>query len=104
MNQEQFGQFWEQLKAPLKAKWAGISEEDLREIKGNLDAFGTVLRNGTVSFGKMRWRYGPTVATVIGLGAIWAIRKRRQRCRPLIIRRSRNGGYFKRSEHEANRD
>lgn len=32
MNQEQFGQFWEQLKAPLKAKWTGISDEDLVEI------------------------------------------------------------------------
>lgn len=45
MNQEQFGQFWEQLKAPLKAKWTGISDEDLSEIKGNLDTFGTVLQN-----------------------------------------------------------
>lgn len=44
MNKEQFGQFWEQLKEPLKAKWTGISKEDLIEIKGNLDTFGTVLR------------------------------------------------------------
>lgn len=44
MNKEQFQQFWEQLKVPLKAKWAGIGEEDLIEIKGNLDTFGAVLQ------------------------------------------------------------
>lgn len=44
MNKEQFGQFWEQLKTPLKAKWPDINEEDLIEIKGNLDTFGTVLQ------------------------------------------------------------
>ena len=44
MNQEQFGQFWEQLKAPLKAKWEKITEEDLVEIQGDLGKFGTVLQ------------------------------------------------------------
>ncbi|HEX6726057.1 MAG TPA: hypothetical protein VF078_01800 [Nitrospira sp.] len=44
MNKEQFGQFWEQLKAPLKAKWVNITEEDLIEIKGDLDRFGSVLQ------------------------------------------------------------
>ncbi|HWF61752.1 MAG TPA: hypothetical protein VN666_15775 [Nitrospira sp.] len=44
MNKEQFGQFWEQLKAPLKAKWTRVTEEDLVEIKGNLDTFSTVLQ------------------------------------------------------------
>ncbi|MDK2742343.1 MAG: hypothetical protein H8K03_06790 [Nitrospira sp.] len=44
MNKEQFGQFWGQLKAPLKAKWGKITEEDLVEIKGNLDTFDTVLQ------------------------------------------------------------
>jgi len=44
MNQEQFGQFWLQLKTPLKAKWDKITEEDLIEIKGNLSQFGTVLQ------------------------------------------------------------
>lgn len=44
MNQEQFGQFWTQLKAPLKAKWEKITEEDLGEIQGNLAKFGTVLQ------------------------------------------------------------
>jgi len=34
MNQEQFGQFWTQLKAPLKAKWEKITDEDLLEIDG----------------------------------------------------------------------
>ena len=44
MNQEQFGQFWTQLKAPLKAKWEKITEEDLGEIQGDLVKFGTVLQ------------------------------------------------------------
>ncbi|NJN70729.1 MAG: hypothetical protein HC801_10925 [Nitrospira sp.] len=44
MNQEQFGQFWEQLKAPLKAKWDKITEEDLVEIRGGLDRFNLVLQ------------------------------------------------------------
>ena len=44
MNKEQFGQFWEQLKTPLKAKWVRFTEEDLVEIKGDLDKFGTVLQ------------------------------------------------------------
>ncbi len=51
MNQEQFGQFWEQLKAPLKAKWAELSDEDLVGIKGNLDSFRTVLQK---RFGELR--------------------------------------------------
>lgn len=44
MNQEQFGQFWEQLKAPLKAKWEKITDEDLMEIHGNVEKFGLVLQ------------------------------------------------------------
>jgi uncharacterized protein YjbJ (UPF0337 family) len=44
MNQEQFRQFWTQLKAPLKAKWEKITDEDLLEIEGNLATFGSVLR------------------------------------------------------------
>ena len=44
MNQEQFGQFWLQLKTPLKAKWEKITEEDLMEIKGELAAFANVLQ------------------------------------------------------------
>lgn len=44
MNQEQFGQFWTQLKAPLKNKWEKITEEDLIEIQGDLAKFGGVLQ------------------------------------------------------------
>ena len=44
MNQEQFGQFWTQLKAPLKAKWGRITEEDLVDIQGDLAKFGGVLQ------------------------------------------------------------
>lgn len=43
MNQEQFGQFWAQLKAPLKAKWNKITDEDLTEIQGDLARFSKVL-------------------------------------------------------------
>jgi hypothetical protein len=44
MNQEQFGQFWTQLKAPLKAKWEKITEEDLGEIQGDLAKFDLILQ------------------------------------------------------------
>jgi uncharacterized protein YjbJ (UPF0337 family) len=44
MNQEQFGQFWEQLRAPLKEKWGKITAEDLVEIQGNLATFDAVLQ------------------------------------------------------------
>ena len=44
MNQEQFGQFWDQLKTPLKMTWEKITAEDLDEIKGDLAAFGSVLQ------------------------------------------------------------
>lgn len=44
MNKEQFRQFWEQLKMPLKAKWERITGDDLSEIKGDLDRFGAVLQ------------------------------------------------------------
>ncbi len=44
MTQEQFQQFWEQLKAPLMAKWEKITEADVLEIQGNLAAFTGVLQ------------------------------------------------------------
>jgi uncharacterized protein YjbJ (UPF0337 family) len=44
MNQEQFGQFWIQLKAPLKAQGEKITDEDLLEIDGNLATFGSVVQ------------------------------------------------------------
>ncbi len=44
MNQEQFGQFWEQLRTPLKDTWAKITMEDLDEIQGDLAKFGSVLQ------------------------------------------------------------
>jgi uncharacterized protein YjbJ (UPF0337 family) len=39
MNQEQFGQFWAQLQAPLKKQWEKFTETDLDQIDGNLEAF-----------------------------------------------------------------
>jgi hypothetical protein len=44
MNQEQFGQYWEQLRTPLKENWKKISMEDLDEIQGDLAKFGSVLQ------------------------------------------------------------
>ena len=44
MNQEQFGQFWEQLRTPLNAKWEKVTMEDLDEIQGDLAKFGSVLQ------------------------------------------------------------
>ena len=44
MTQEQFQQFWLQLKAPLKANWDKITESDLGEIQGSLVKFGDVLQ------------------------------------------------------------
>jgi hypothetical protein len=44
MNQEQFRQFWEQLRTPLKDYWAKITTEDLDEIQGDLTKFGFVLQ------------------------------------------------------------
>jgi uncharacterized protein YjbJ (UPF0337 family) len=43
MNHEQFGQFWPQLKAPLKAKWDKITTSDLLEINGSLAHFTAVV-------------------------------------------------------------
>jgi uncharacterized protein YjbJ (UPF0337 family) len=39
MNQEQFGQFWGQLQAPLKKQWGKFTEDDLQQIDGNLETF-----------------------------------------------------------------
>jgi hypothetical protein len=55
MNQEQFGAFWIQLKAPLKAKWEKITDADLLEIAGNLVTFTAVLAK----------RYGATESDAV---------------------------------------
>ena len=39
MNQEQFGQCWGQLQAPLKKQWEKFTETDLDQIDGNLETF-----------------------------------------------------------------
>ena len=44
MNHEQFGQFWDQLRGPLKEKWEKITDEDLVEIQGDMVKFNTVLQ------------------------------------------------------------
>jgi hypothetical protein len=62
MNQEQFGAFWIQLKAPLKAKWEKITDADLLEIAGNLVTFTAVLAK----------RYGVTESDAVNT---WANRR-----------------------------
>jgi len=54
MNKEQFGQFWGQLKAPLKAKWVRITEEDLVEIKGTSIRSTPSFRSGTANSRRMK--------------------------------------------------
>ena len=44
MNQEQFGQFWAELKTPLRVKWEKITELDLTRIEGILASFQTVVQ------------------------------------------------------------
>ena len=44
MTQEQFGQFWDQLKTPLRKKWERITNDDIAEIQGNMENFGRVLQ------------------------------------------------------------
>jgi uncharacterized protein YjbJ (UPF0337 family) len=44
MNQEQFGQFWMELKKPLKVKWDKLTDDDLIEIQGDVAKFGTVVQ------------------------------------------------------------
>lgn len=44
MNQEQFQQFWLQLKGPLQTQWSAITETDVRTIDGQLVRFGDVLQ------------------------------------------------------------
>ena len=44
MIQEQFGQFWLQLKAPLKATWNKITDSDIGEIEGNLATFTDIVQ------------------------------------------------------------
>jgi hypothetical protein len=62
MNQEQFGQFWEQLRTPLNAKWEKVTMEDLDEIQGDLARFGSVLQR----------RYGELQKEEV---SIWANRR-----------------------------
>ena len=43
MTQEQFTAFWEQLKAPLRAQWDQLTDEDLIQIDGNIVRFKRVI-------------------------------------------------------------
>jgi uncharacterized protein YjbJ (UPF0337 family) len=52
MNQEQFRQFWEQLRMPLKEKWEKVTIDDLNEIQGDLATFHSVLQRRYGEFHK----------------------------------------------------
>ena len=43
MNQEQFQQFWAELKAPLRAKWGKITAVDVTKIEGSLASFENIV-------------------------------------------------------------
>ena len=62
MIQEQFEQFWLQLKAPLKAKWEKITDRDLGEIHGSLATFTEIVRK----------RYGDAIKNDV---IVWANRR-----------------------------
>lgn len=72
MNQEQFGQFWAQLKAPLQEKWGHITDQDMQEIQGNLSTFDAVLqrRYGSIRKDEVRtWadrRYSHWTGNYVG--------------------------------------
>ena len=44
MTQDQFQQFWLQLKGPLKAKWDKITDSDLDAIQGDFATFNDILQ------------------------------------------------------------
>lgn len=43
MNREQFKQFWDQLKNPLKNQWEKLTTDDLLQIEGDLDKFNRTI-------------------------------------------------------------
>jgi uncharacterized protein YjbJ (UPF0337 family) len=43
MNHNQFKTFWNQLKAPLKAQWEKLTDDDLRHIDGDMAKFQGIL-------------------------------------------------------------
>ncbi len=51
MNQEQFKESWDQLKGDLKKKWVKLTDDDLRQIEGNLDTFNTTIQK---RYGEMK--------------------------------------------------
>lgn len=61
MNQEQFGQFWTQLQAPLKKQYGKFTDDDLQQIEGNLVTFNRTIET----------RYGEKKAEV----SAWANRR-----------------------------
>jgi uncharacterized protein YjbJ (UPF0337 family) len=78
MNQEQFGQFWTQLKGPLKVRWEKITDEDLFQIEGNLATFGSVVQKRYGEAQKdevITWvnrRYSHWTGNYVGAGSKYA--------------------------------
>lgn len=44
MNQEQFNRFWKQLKGALQKQWGTLTDEDLRQIDGDLQKFNATIQ------------------------------------------------------------
>ena len=71
MTQEQFQQFWLQLKAPLKAKWEKITDSDLGEIQGNLAKFNDILEKRYGDPNKEEVRIWPSSACPLERKLLW---------------------------------
>ncbi|WP_447972930.1 CsbD family protein [Nitrospira sp. Kam-Ns4a] len=44
MTQEQFKASWGELKGALKTRWGNMTDEDLRQIEGDLDQFNGAIQ------------------------------------------------------------
>ena len=57
MNTEQFKQSWGQLEGHLQKHWAKLTDDDLRQIEGDLDKFNGAIekRYGEMKGEGSRW-------------------------------------------------
>jgi len=92
MNQEQFGQFWEQLKAPLRAKWEKTTDQDLTEIQGNLATFAAILQKRYGDLHKEEVSSG-LGDVMLGAETMPGIQIPSQPCNPLSMHRPNHSRY-----------
>lgn len=64
MNTEQFKQSWGQLEGHLQKHWAKLTDDDLRQIEGDLDKFN----------GAIEKRYGEMKGEVSRWADLWYAR------------------------------